>query len=58
MNMEKKMKKFKISEIVLYEIISFIFSMTLVLKNEIGYGSGLVENFLNNFHFSLWFFIK
>lgn len=51
------MKKFKKNEFVIYTLISFLFSLMLVLKKEIGYSKGNVDNFINNFHFDSKFFL-
>lgn len=52
------MKKILKKEFIFYEIISYIFSICLLLKYEINYNSNIPKNFIYKFHFNLNFFIK
>lgn len=52
------MSKFFKKEYILNFLISFLFSMSLLLKKEINYNGSFPNEFINNFHFHFVFFIK
>ena len=52
------MKKIFKKEYLLYEVISFLFSLCLLLKYEIGFNNNFPTKFINSFHFNFLFFLK
>lgn len=52
------MSKFFKKEYILNFLICFLFSISLLLKKEISYNGDFPNEFINDFHFSVLFFIK
>ena len=52
------MKKYFSLQNLVYLTLGFLFSCSLLLKNEINYDGSIPTQFINEFHFSFTFFIK
>ena len=52
------MKKYFSLKNLVYLTLGFLFSCSLLLKNEINYDGSIPTQFINEFHFSFTFFIK